>query len=207
MPPGFRLQSHLGPLTPTPKEGMDPPGQEIGTQPLPPHNVQPEHEVTASSSVVSYDRRGRGPTCGIQTQRIFEKDGKMLVHVPEQFCAPVGDQAFKLASKIGIEVRTQLPDLSVRRWKKVHDADKKPMIQHLEDQFDLQGNPSDVARTLNTQFGWRLSSFTYRLHKQYKQLKDARGDEYARSHPSASVTLNQWASLIDKKWNSKEFMV
>ncbi|XP_028062702.1 uncharacterized protein LOC114266008 isoform X2 [Camellia sinensis] len=177
MPPGLRLQPHSRPLTPTPEEGMDPPRQEIGTQPLPPHNVQPVHEVTASSSVASHDRRGRGPTRGIQTQRIVQKNGKMLVPVPEHFRAPVGDQASKLASKIGIE-----------------------------DQFDLQGNPSDVARTLNTQFGRRLSSFTYRLHKQYKQLKDARGEEYARSHPPTSVTLNQWTSLIDKKWNSKEFM-
>ncbi|XP_028056663.1 uncharacterized protein LOC114260701 [Camellia sinensis] len=51
MPPGLRLQPHSRPLTPTPEEGMDPPRQEIGTQPLPPHNVQPVHEVTASSSV------------------------------------------------------------------------------------------------------------------------------------------------------------
>ncbi|KAL7212064.1 hypothetical protein ACSBR2_014848 [Camellia fascicularis] len=132
MPPGLRLQPHSRPLTSTPEEGMDPPGQEIGTQPLPPDNVQPVHEVTASSSVASHDRRGRGPTRGIQTQRIVKKDGKILVPVPEQFCAPVGDQASKLASKIGIEVRTQLPDLSICRWKKVHDADKKPMIQRLE---------------------------------------------------------------------------
>ncbi|XP_028090750.1 uncharacterized protein LOC114290932 [Camellia sinensis] len=177
MPPGLRLLPYSRPLTPTPEEGMDPPRQEIGTQPLPPHNVQLVHEVTASSSVASHDRRGRGPTRGIQTQRIVQKNEKMLVPVPEHFRAPVGDQASKLASKIGIE-----------------------------DQFDLQGNPSDVARTLNTQFGRRLSSFTYRLHKQYKQLKDARGEEYARSHPPTSVTLNQWTSLIDKKWNSKEFM-
>ncbi|CAL5427492.1 unnamed protein product [Camellia sinensis] len=177
MPPGFHLQSHSGPLTPIPEEGMDPPGQEVGTQPLPPHNVQPAHEVTASSSVAPHDKRGRGPTRDIQDQRIVEKDGMMVVPVPEQFHAPVGDQASKLASKIGIE-----------------------------DQFDLQGNSSDVARTLNTQFGRRLSTFTYRLHKQYKQLKDARGEEYVRSHPPASVTLNQWTSLIDKKWNSTEFM-
>ncbi|XP_028095919.1 uncharacterized protein LOC114295820 [Camellia sinensis] len=160
MPPGLRLQPYSRPLTPTLEEGMDPPRQEIGTQPLPPHNVQPVHEVTASSSVASHDRRGRGPTRGIQTQRIVQKNGKMLVPVPEHFRAPVGDQASKLASKIGIEVRTQLPDLSICRWNKVHDADKKPMIQRLEDQFDLQGNPSDVARTLNTQFGPQLSSFT-----------------------------------------------
>ncbi|GMP42212.1 hypothetical protein CsSME_00012029 [Camellia sinensis var. sinensis] len=114
MPPGLRLQPYSRPLTPTPEEGMDPPRQEIGTQPLPPHNVQLVHEVTASSSVASHDRRGRGPTRGIQTQRIVQKNGKMLVPVPEHFRAPVG--------------------------------------------------------------------------------------------ATLSVTLNQWTSLIDKKWNSKEFM-
>ncbi|KAL7253971.1 hypothetical protein ACSBR1_008338 [Camellia fascicularis] len=94
----FSRESHSRPLTPTPEEGMDPPSQEVGNQPLRLHNVQPEHEEIASS---------------------------MLLR------ALIGDEASKLASKIGIEVQTQLPDLSVRRWKKVNDADKEPMIQHL----------------------------------------------------------------------------
>ena len=51
MPPGLRLQSHSRPLNPTPEEGTDPFCQDIGTQPLPPHNVQPEDEVTASTIV------------------------------------------------------------------------------------------------------------------------------------------------------------
>ncbi|CAL5375857.1 unnamed protein product [Camellia sinensis] len=204
MAPGLRLRSHSRPLPPTPEEMMDPPSEEAGTQPLPAHNVQPEDEVTASTIVASHDRRGRGPTRGIQAHRIVEKDGKMLVPIPEQFRAPVGDNASKLVSKIGIEVRTQLPDLSVRRWKKVNVADKEPMIQRLADQFDLQGNQTDVAKALDTQFGRRLSGFTYKLHKQYKQLKDARGEDYARSHPPTRVTLNQWTSLIDK-WNSQKF--
>ncbi|KAL7194654.1 hypothetical protein ACSBR1_034979 [Camellia fascicularis] len=55
----------------------------------------------------------------------------MLVLIPEQFRAPVGDNASKLVSKIGIEVPTQLPDLSVHRWKKVNAADKELMIQRL----------------------------------------------------------------------------
>ncbi|KAL7263584.1 hypothetical protein ACSBR1_001697 [Camellia fascicularis] len=190
MPPGLRLQSHSRPFTPTPEEVMDPPSQKVGTQPLPPHNVQPEHEVTGSSSVASHDKRGRGPTRGIQTHRIVDKDGKMVALRPKQFRAPVGDNASKLASKIGIEVRTQLPDLSVRRWK--------------QDQFDLQGNRSNVTKALDTQFGRQLSGFTYKLHKQYKQLKDARKEDYARSHSFASVTLNQWTSLINK-WNSQKF--
>ncbi|KAL7229675.1 hypothetical protein ACSBR2_008225 [Camellia fascicularis] len=112
----FSRESHSRPLTPTPEEGMDPPSQEVGNQPLRLHNVQPEHEEIASSMLA---------------QRIVDKDGKMLVPVPEQLRALIGDEASKLASKIGIEVQTQLPDLSVHRWKKVNDADKEPMIQHL----------------------------------------------------------------------------
>ncbi|KAL7161883.1 hypothetical protein ACSBR2_042375 [Camellia fascicularis] len=107
MPPRLRLQFHARPLTPTPEERMDPPSQEVD------------------------DRHGRGPTHSIQAHRIVDKDGKMLVPLPEQFRAPVGDNTSKLASKIGIEVRTQLPDLSIRRWKKVNAADKEPMIQRL----------------------------------------------------------------------------
>ncbi|XP_028052504.1 LOW QUALITY PROTEIN: probable LRR receptor-like serine/threonine-protein kinase At3g47570 [Camellia sinensis] len=160
MAQGLHLQSHSRPLTPTPEEMMDPPSQEVDTQPLPPHNVQPEHEVTASSSVASHDRRGRGPTRGIQAHRIIGKDGKMLFPIPEQFHSLVGDNAFKLVSKI--------------------------------------------AKALDTQFGRRLSDFTYKLHKQYKLLKDAREEDYARSHPPARVTLNQWISLIDK-CNSPKF--
>ncbi|KAL7245589.1 hypothetical protein ACSBR2_000841 [Camellia fascicularis] len=127
----LRLRSHSRLLTPTPEERMDPPTEEVGTQPLTPHNVQLEDEVTASTIIASHDKRGRGPTRGIQAHRIVEKDGKMLVPIPEQFRAPVGDNASKLVSKIGIEIRTQLPDLSVRRWKKVNVADKEPMIQRL----------------------------------------------------------------------------
>ena len=76
----------------------------------------------------------------------------------------------------------------------------------MQDQFDIQGNRIGVAKDLDTQFGGRLSGLTYKLQKQYKQLKDARGDDYARSHPPARVALNQWTSLIDK-WNSKKFKV
>ncbi|KAF5933238.1 hypothetical protein HYC85_029409 [Camellia sinensis] len=117
MAPGLRLRSHSRPLTPTPEERIDPPSEEVGTQPLPPHNVQPEDELAASSIVVP---------------------------IPEQFRAPVRDNASKLVSKIGIE----LPDLCVRRWKKVNVADKEPMIQRLA--FDLQGNRTDVAKALDT---------------------------------------------------------
>lgn len=51
--------------------------------------------------------------------------------IPLEFCASVGDYASKLASKIGVEVRTRLPDPSVRRWKYVDASVKEAMFQRL----------------------------------------------------------------------------
>ncbi|XP_028097819.1 uncharacterized protein LOC114297574 [Camellia sinensis] len=42
------------------------------------------------------------------------------------------------------------------------------------DQFDLQGDPVDIEKAMNTNFGRRLSNHTYRLHKQFMELKEAK---------------------------------
>lgn len=51
--------------------------------------------------------------------------------IPPEFRAPVGDYASKLASKIGVEVRTRVPDPSVRTWKYVDDSVKGAIVQRL----------------------------------------------------------------------------
>lgn len=51
--------------------------------------------------------------------------------IPPEFRAPVGAYASKLASKIGVEVRTRLPDPSVRRWKYVDASVKGEIVQRL----------------------------------------------------------------------------
>ncbi|XP_028112172.1 uncharacterized protein LOC114310393 [Camellia sinensis] len=80
------------------------------------------------------------------------------------------------------------------------------MFQRLNDQFDLQGDLVDIEKTMNTKFGQRLSNHTYRLHKQFMELKEAKGEEYARNHPPKNVDPTKWIDLIDKKWNTKEFL-
>ncbi|GMP43521.1 hypothetical protein CsSME_00012850 [Camellia sinensis var. sinensis] len=107
---------------------------------------------------------------------------------------------------IGVEVRTRLPDPSVRRWKYVDAFVKGAMFQRLNDQFDLQGDPVDIEKAMNTKFGLRLSNHTYRLHKQFMELKEAKGEEYARNHPPKDVDPTKWIDFIDKKWNTKEFL-
>ncbi|XP_028110625.1 uncharacterized protein LOC114309126 [Camellia sinensis] len=103
-------------------------------------------------------------------------------------------------------MRTRLPNPSVRRWKYVDASVKEAMFQCLNDQFDLQGDPVDIEKAMNIKFGRRLSNHTYRLHKQFMELKEAKGEEYARNHPPKNVDPTKWIDLIDKKWNTKEFL-
>ncbi|THG03601.1 hypothetical protein TEA_006946 [Camellia sinensis var. sinensis] len=64
-------------------------------------------------------------------QGLVDRDGKLSMPIPLEFRAPVGDYASKLASKIGVEVRTRLPNPSVRRWKYVDASVKEAMFQRL----------------------------------------------------------------------------
>ncbi|KAI8524276.1 hypothetical protein RHMOL_Rhmol13G0137700 [Rhododendron molle] len=182
----------------TPQPNMD-------TQALPPPIVQPQSEALANNNVVLTVRRTRGPTRGKLAQRVIDKDGRLKVPIPPQFCAAVGEHASKLASKIGYEVRTHVMDLGVRRWKALDDSVKGPILQRLTDKFELQGDPIDVDKAVATQCGRRISNYTYKLKKKYDKLVKAKGAEYARSNPPGGVKPEQWTSLIDKKWNDKKW--
>jgi hypothetical protein len=65
-------------------------------------------------------------------QELVEKRGKLPVPIPQEFRAPVGNYAAKLVSKIGLEIRTHLPNLSVPKWNAVDEAVKAPMLQRIE---------------------------------------------------------------------------
>ncbi|XP_028076940.1 uncharacterized protein LOC114278989 [Camellia sinensis] len=205
IPSRARSQSHNEALTHTLEEGDTSSRPEVTSNPSLPLNVEPQLEVTAGNTIAA--KHARGPTRGKEVQGLVDKDGKLSVPIPPEFRAPVGDYAAKLASKIGVEVRTRLPNPSVRRWKYVDASVKEAMFQRLNDQFDLQGDPVDIEKAMNTKFGRRLSNHTYRLHKQFMELKEAKGEKYARNHPPKNVDPTKWIDLIDKKWNTKEFLV
>ncbi|CAL5363808.1 unnamed protein product [Camellia sinensis] len=204
IPSRARSQSHHEALTHALEEGDTSSRPEVTSNPPPPLNVEPQLEVTIGNIIAA--KRARGPTRGKEVQGLVDKDGKLSVPIPPEFRAPVGDYASKLASKIGVEVRTRLPNPSVRRWKYDDASVKEAMFQRLNDQFDLQGDPVDIEKAMNTKFGRRLSNHTYRLHKQFMELKEAKGEEYARNHPPKNVDSTKWIDLIDKKWNTKEFL-
>ncbi|GFS37698.1 hypothetical protein Acr_00g0053520 [Actinidia rufa] len=51
----------------------------------------------------SINRRTRGPTRGIEAQRVIDKKGTLPIVIAPQFHAPVGEHATRIASKIGME--------------------------------------------------------------------------------------------------------
>ncbi|KAI8530405.1 hypothetical protein RHMOL_Rhmol11G0055800 [Rhododendron molle] len=104
----------------------------VESQPSPPGNVEIQSEAAAVSSAVAPNRRGRGISRGVELQRLVENKGKLLVPIPPEYRAPVGTYASKLASKIGVEVRAQVEDLSVKSWKAVDEGIKAPLLQSLK---------------------------------------------------------------------------
>ncbi|KAL7168188.1 hypothetical protein ACSBR2_038596 [Camellia fascicularis] len=73
----------------------------------------------------------RGLTRGLKVQAMVQKDGKLKVPIPQEYRAPVGDHVSQLVSKIGVEVRTHLPDFSIRRWKHVNEEVTAPLFERL----------------------------------------------------------------------------
>ncbi|GMP63784.1 hypothetical protein CsSME_00025339 [Camellia sinensis var. sinensis] len=207
MPPKRLAQSSLQPL----HEAIVVPNGDlhdnVDTQHSQPLDVDMEapREAAPQSSVVP-TRHPRGLTRGLKVQAMVQKDGKLKVPIPQEYRAPVGDHASQLVSKIGVEVRTHLPDFSIRRWKHVNEEVTAPMFQRLTDQFDMEGDSTNVSKAVATKCGRSLSSYTYRLRKKYLNLKSAKGEEYARSHPPPECDLEKWKNLIDKKWNDANWL-
>ncbi|KAI8547973.1 hypothetical protein RHMOL_Rhmol07G0236600 [Rhododendron molle] len=178
----------------------------VESQPSPPSNVEIQSEAAAVSSAVAPNRRGRGISRGVELQRLVENKGKLLVPIPPEYRAPVGTYASKLASKIGVEVRAQVEDLSVKSWKAVDEGIKAPLLQSLKDQFDFEGDPIDVNKAITSRCGRRLSDYTHRLYEKFKKLKATKGEAYARSHPPPQIAKEQWTRLIEKKWTNKDWL-
>ncbi|KAF7152210.1 hypothetical protein RHSIM_Rhsim01G0156700 [Rhododendron simsii] len=179
----------------------------VESQPTPPPNVEIQSETAAVSSAVAPNRRGRGISRGLELQRLVENKGKLLVPIPPEYRAPVGTYASKLASKIGVEIRAQVEDLSVKSWKAVDEGIKAPLLQSLQDQFDFEGDPIDVNKAIMSRCGRRLSDYTHRLYEKFKKLKATKGEAYARSHPPPQIAMEQWTRLIEKKWTNKDWLV
>ncbi|KAG5548011.1 hypothetical protein RHGRI_013640 [Rhododendron griersonianum] len=157
------------------------PHPDVGTQPPQPLDAEQESQAAPFVAPVVADRPIRGPTRGLMVQQIFDKEEKLLVPIPQCFRAPVGKHACKLATQIGVEVRTNLEDLTIRRWKAVDESVKAPILQCIKDRFYLEGDPIDIDKAVARQFGRRLSDYTHTLYRKYKKLKSTKGNKSTKN--------------------------
>ncbi|GFS40056.1 hypothetical protein Acr_00g0066430 [Actinidia rufa] len=109
---------------------------DMDSQSIPTPITKPLSEELSNNNAASINRRTRGPTRGIEAQRVIDKKGTLPIVIAPQFHAPVGEHAARMASKIGMEVRTHLMDLGVHRWKAVDDTIKAPILQRLTDKME-----------------------------------------------------------------------
>ena len=81
--------------------------------------------------IASTSIRARGMTRGLGVRGLVEKHGKLPVRIAPEFCDPVGEHAGKLASQIGIQVRTNLSTMNAYSWKNVGSGEKEAIIQNV----------------------------------------------------------------------------
>uniref|UniRef100_A0A2N9IMH0 DUF4218 domain-containing protein n=1 Tax=Fagus sylvatica TaxID=28930 RepID=A0A2N9IMH0_FAGSY len=65
------------------------------------------------------------------------------------------------------------------------------LTRSIEDQFDLQGEPGKINKSLNTSARRKLGDFKTKLYIKYKTIVKEKGKDYARSHPPSNCTLEQ----------------
>ena len=70
-------------------------------------------------------------THGLGVRGLVEKHGKLPVRIVLEFYDPVGEHARKLASQIGVQVRTNLSTTKAYSWKNVDSNEKEVIIQNV----------------------------------------------------------------------------
>ena len=81
--------------------------------------------------IASTSRRARGMTRGLGVRGLVEKHGKLPVRIALEFCAPVGEHAWKFASQIGVQARMNLSTMNAYSWKNVGSGEKEAIIQNV----------------------------------------------------------------------------
>ncbi|KAJ8636060.1 hypothetical protein MRB53_010327 [Persea americana] len=109
-------------LAPTPTQDLLVEQHTLSTTPT----SLPQDMVRASTS-----KRVRDATRGINTERLITASGgtKLVVAVPLEVGLPVRENATRLASWLGVQIRMAAPLKDMEKWDDIPSAIKAPIIQ------------------------------------------------------------------------------
>ncbi|XXG62469.1 hypothetical protein AAC387_Pa05g0821 [Persea americana] len=96
----------------------------------------------------STSKRVLGATRGINTERLIAASGgtKLVVAVPLEVGLPVGENATRLASWLGVQIRMATPLKDMEKWDDIPSAIKAPIIQAIRVQLEARHQEDESRR-------------------------------------------------------------
>ncbi|KAG5522076.1 hypothetical protein RHGRI_034325 [Rhododendron griersonianum] len=185
--------------TPTPTPTQELPVEQDGLSTTP--SSLPQQMVRASTS-----RRVRGANRGINTERLIASgSGKKLdVEIPLEVGAPIGANATRFATWLGIQIRMAAPLKNVEKWDDIPFHVKAPIIQATRDKFNIVGydEKQHVRRGVDRKCKKLYRTWRHNMKDHYEALVEAGKDPYV--NPYKGVSGEDWAWMIGNIWTNKD---
>ncbi|KAJ8649266.1 hypothetical protein MRB53_002289 [Persea americana] len=126
----------------------------VAQHPSTPHTeIPPMQSIVPPSSTqgsmpTPSSMRVRGATRGINTERLIAASGgtKLVVAVPLEVGLPVGENATRLASWLGVQIRMAAPLKDMEKWDDIPSAIKAPIIQATRAQLEARHQEDESRR-------------------------------------------------------------
>ncbi|XP_012837876.1 PREDICTED: uncharacterized protein LOC105958410 [Erythranthe guttata] len=134
------------------------------------------------------EKRGRGLTRGLNTQKYVRKCGeKPKIVIPRGVNKPIGEHSSKHATQIGVLIRLDAP-MQVAGWAKIPVEEKEDLFRKL------------------ISYAKQYSTFRSNAHKHYQTIRDKSGVRLARqsTYEKLANRHDDWLSLCDF-WETDTF--
>ncbi|KAF7145216.1 hypothetical protein RHSIM_Rhsim04G0116500 [Rhododendron simsii] len=134
----------------------------------------------------STSRRVRGANHGINIERLIAGgSGKKLdVEIPLEVGAPIGENATRFATWLGIQIRMAAPLKNVEKWDDITFYVKVPIIQATRDKFNVVGydEKEHVRRGVNRKCKKLYRTWRRNMKDNYEALVEAGKDPYVNPY-------------------------
>ncbi|EYU45825.1 hypothetical protein MIMGU_mgv1a025273mg, partial [Erythranthe guttata] len=141
------------------------------------------------------EKRGRGLTRGLNTQKYVRKCGeKPKIVIPRGVNKPIGEHSSKHATQIGVLIRLDAP-MQVAGWAKIPVEEKEDLFRKLINKLSYEVDEPHV-----------YSTFRSNAHKHYQTIRDKSGVRLARqsTYEKLANRHDDWLSLCDF-WETDTF--
>ncbi|EYU43082.1 hypothetical protein MIMGU_mgv1a017727mg [Erythranthe guttata] len=152
------------------------------------------------------EKRGRGLTRGLNTQKYIRKCGeKPKIVIPRGINKPVGEHSSKHATQIGVLIRLEAP-MKVEGWAKIPNEKKEDLFRRLVNKLSYDVEEPHVVSCIWKSFAKQYSTFRSNAHMYYKKMRKQGGVALAREtiYEKLANRQDDWLWLCDF-WETPKF--